>query len=98
MWNAVAFVLKHGATLSPTETDDIKRILVRHGLNRQQEDIYWGNLSELGAEAVVKAAQDVFKQVPGIGDSVQAVQMMHIEDENSLKPVIKRTLKQRKSS
>ncbi|MCM2539251.1 virulence factor [Burkholderia glumae] len=61
----------------------IGNILARHGFNRQQGSVYFGNL---GVDAVkcVLAVQDLSRQLPWFKPSVSDIRMLRIEELNDL--------------
>lgn len=87
MWNGVAFILKQGISLSLTDTERIREVLKKHRLIHRQGRVYWGNPPELKAETSVEAARDVMERVPGIRDSLKAVQLLNIEDGDDVSAI-----------
>ena len=66
---------------------DIRKVLARHGLDRQQGSVYFGDDSVDSVKCVI-AVQDLTKSYPWFGPCVQDIRMLRIEDNNDLRPAI----------
>ena len=66
---------------------DIGRILARHGFNRQQGSVYFGD-DPVDPVKCVLAIQDVSKECPWFKRAVTDVRMLRIEENNDLMPAV----------
>src|SRR6516165_1328040 len=66
---------------------DIKRILERHGFDRQQGGVYFGN-DKVDPVRCVLAIQAVVKECPWFRMAVKDVRMLRIEENNDMMPAV----------
>ena len=66
---------------------DIGRVLARHGFNRQQGSVYFGD-DTVDAVRCVLAVQDLAKDFAWFPSSVRDIRMLRIEDNNDLMPAV----------
>ena len=66
---------------------DVRRLLERHGFERQQGSVYFGNES-VDAVTCVLAVQELARQHDWFTPSVTDIRMLRIEDNNDLGPAI----------
>jgi virulence-associated protein VapD len=67
---------------------DIARILARHGFNRQQGTVYFGDANVVNSVKCVLAVQDIAKECPWFRATVKDIRMLRIEEENDLMPAV----------
>lgn len=66
---------------------DIRKILEKHGFNRQQGSVYFGD-DTVDAVTCVLAVQDCARTHDWFSASVADIRMLRIEDNNDLGPAI----------
>jgi virulence-associated protein VapD len=66
---------------------DIARVLARHGFDRQQGSVYFGN-DQVDPVRCVLAIQDVARECPWFRAVVSDVRMLRIEENNDLMPAL----------
>jgi virulence-associated protein VapD len=66
---------------------DIQRVLTRHGFNRQQGSVYFGN-PQVNPVTCVLAAMDLARSLPWFSISVRDIRMLRIEEQNDLLPAV----------
>lgn len=66
---------------------DIARVLERHGFDRQQGSVYFGN-DQVDPVRCVLAIQDVARECPWFRAAVVNVRMLRIEENNDLLPAL----------
>lgn len=66
---------------------DIARVLERHGFDRQQGSVYFGN-DQVDPVRCVLAIQDVARECPWFRAVVVDVRMLRIEENNDLLPAL----------
>ena len=67
--------------------EDIRRVLSRHGFERQQGSVYFGD-ETVDPVRCVLAIQDVARECPWFRPAAKDVRMLRIEDNNDLAPAI----------
>lgn len=67
--------------------DDIRRVLAKHGFERQQGSVYFGD-DKVDPVRCVLAIQDVVKECPWFRSAVKDVRMLRIEENNDLMPAV----------
>ena len=70
---------------------DIRTILEKHGFNRQQGSVYFGD-ETVDAVTCVLAVQECAKTHDWFSASVADIRMLRIEDNNDLSPAIERAI------
>ena len=76
---------------------EIRKVMEEFGFMNQQSSVYLGS-EGTNAVTCFEVTAELTERYDWFSSSVQDIRMLRIEDENDLKPVINRTLKQRKSS
>ena len=66
---------------------DIARVLERHGFDRQQGSVYFGN-EKVDPVRCVLAVQEVARECPWFRAAVVDVRMLRIEENNDLLPAL----------
>lgn len=66
---------------------EIGRVLVRHGFQRQQGSVYFGD-DRINAVTCVMAALDLARTLPWFSTSVRDIRMLRIEELNDLMPAV----------
>lgn len=66
---------------------DIGKVLQRHGFNRQQGSVYFGD-ETVDPVRCVLAIQDVTRSCPWFSAAVTDVRMLRIEENNDLMPAL----------
>jgi virulence-associated protein VapD len=66
---------------------DIGRSLRKHGFDRQQGSVYFGD-ETVDAVRCVLAVQDLARSYPWFSPSVRDIRMLRIEDNNDLMPAV----------
>jgi virulence-associated protein VapD len=67
--------------------EEIRRILAKHGFERQQGSVYFGD-DKVDPVRCVLAIQEVVKECPWFRPSVRDVRMLRIEENNDLMPAV----------
>lgn len=67
--------------------EDIYRVLTRHGFNRQQGSVYFGD-NKVDPVKCVLAVQDIVKSHPWFKLVVNDIRMLRIEENNDLMPAV----------
>jgi virulence-associated protein VapD len=91
---AIAFDLdwerlqRHYPGNTPTNGyEDIRRVLARHGFDRQQGSVYFGD-ERVDPVKCVLAVQDIAKNHPWFKAVVNDIRMLRIEENNDLMPAV----------
>lgn len=66
---------------------DVYRVLQRHGFERVQGTVYFGN-DKVDPVKCVLAVQDVAKRCPWFRSAVSDIRMLRIEENNDLMPAV----------
>jgi virulence-associated protein VapD len=66
---------------------DVFRVLQRHGFDRQQGSVYFGD-DKVDPVICVLAVQDVVKECPWFPAAVRDIRMLRIEENNDLMPAV----------
>ena len=67
--------------------DQIRAVLQRHGFDRQQGSVYFGN-DQVDPVRCVLAVQDAARSLPWFRASVSDIRMLRIEENNDLTPAL----------
>ena len=78
-----------GASWTKAYTE-IKKVLDRHGFDRQQGSVYFGGPA-VNAVTCVLASFDLAKSLPWFAISVRDIRMLRIEEMNDLLPAVQQT-------
>lgn len=67
---------------------DIKQFLCREGFSPKQESVYFGDKEKVNAVTCVMAVKKMSEQYPWFAPSVKDIQMLRIEEDSDLGPVL----------
>jgi virulence-associated protein VapD len=68
--------------------EDIRRVLVKHGFERQQGSVYFGDADKVDAVRCVIAVQDLTRSYRWFAALVSDIRMLRIEENNDLMPAV----------
>lgn len=79
---------RHYGGASPNNGyDEIRRVLEKHGFDRVQGSVYFGNKNVTPVTCVM-AIQSIQAACPWFGRTVRDIRMLRIEENNDLMPAI----------